>query len=446
MSSNSAWQAHGCYKLGSKKYPTMPFGKALTGCHDDWNSLDHYDPTSDTRNILAHFAYLRSQYSSLQDGFNLTQLGNWTTFGELPASSHTPTEWGLWSISRSPLKTQKLSGPNPDLPVWILYSNINQTTTFTYDCSSNLAILSPYPAPTTVRNLLYPYETYDLDASSTSSTWDGAPPFLGCLKSISMEPLSFKVLVPASNWLAPQPRLVGFTPGHDARVLSKADNDIETIPISFSFSEELTCDAVSSAISLNYTIDPDPKASPRIDLDSANCQKLETKSSSVQPAPPAAWQWTANIVDAPDGVYELVLNNVTSQTGARSNSIDHLLFRKGRQHNPITFSHERYSESLLEFKDGKYMLHSDAPGADMMRYSVDFGKTYSPWIQYSSRFTLPDNVFGIAKFWEGDHVRVQYWSRLAGSAAPTLDADINFDGGYKRKLPQLILRGSFNKW
>ncbi|PLW45220.1 hypothetical protein PCASD_04029 [Puccinia coronata f. sp. avenae] len=446
MSSSRAWQVHGCYKIGSKKYPTMPLGKALTGCQDDWNSLDHYDPTSATRNMLAHFAYLRSQYSSLQDGFNLTQLGNWTTFGELPASSHTPTEWGMWSITRSPLKSQKLSGPNPDLPVWILYSNVNQTTTFNYDCSSKLAILSPYPAPTTVRNLLFPYETYDLDPSATSSTWDDASPFLGCLKSISMDPFSYKVLVPTANWIPPQVQLVGFTPGHDARILSQADNGNETIPISISFSEELSCEGVSSSLSLNFSIDPASQASPRIDMGSVNCTKIETKPSSVQPAPPAAWQWSGNIVGAPDGVYELILNNVTGLNGLHTNRIDHLLFRKGRKQNPITFHDQWYSETLLENKDGKYILHSDAPGADLLRYSTDFGNTYSNWTRYSSQLTLPENAFSISKFWEGDHVRVQYWSRLTGSAAPTIDGDINFDGGYKRRFPQLILRGSFNKW
>ncbi|KAI7955973.1 hypothetical protein MJO29_007372 [Puccinia striiformis f. sp. tritici] len=446
MSSSRAWQVHGCYKLGSKKYPTMPLGKALTGCEDNWNSLDHYDPTSDTRNMLAHFAYLRSQYSSLQDGFNLTQLGNWTTFGELPASSHTPTEWGLWSVSRGPLKSQKLSGPNPDLPVWILYSNVNQTTTFSNDCSSKLAIMSPYPAPTNVRNLFYPYETYDLEPSSTSSTWDDAPPFLGCLKNISMDPFSYKVLVPTSNWIAPQPRLVGSTPGHDARIESQADNGNETIPISFSFSDELSCEGVSSSLSLNYTIDPNSKSTPRIDLEHANCSKIEPKPSSIKPAPPAVWQWSASIIGAPDGVYELILNNATGQNGIHTNSIDHLLFRKGRKQNPITFANVWYSETLLEDKDGKYTIRSEAPGADLMRYSVDFGNTYSNWTQYSSQFTLPDNAFSVSKFWKGHHVRVQYWSRLAGSAAPTIDADIDFDGGYKRRFPQLILRGSFNKW
>ncbi|KAA1077051.1 Cell wall alpha-1,3-glucan synthase ags1 [Puccinia graminis f. sp. tritici] len=446
MSSSRAWQVHGCYKLGSKKYPTMPLGKALNGCKDDWNSLDHYDPTSGTRNALAHFAYLRSQYSSLQDGFNLTQLGNWTTFGELPASSHTPTEWGLWSVSRSALKSQKLSGPNPDLPVWILYSNVNQTTTFSNDCSSRLAIVSPYTAPSTVRNLFYPYETYDLDPSSTSSTGDDAPSFLGCLKSITMDPFSFKVLVPTPNWINPQPRLVGFTPGHDARIISQPDNDNETIPISFLFSDELLCEGVSTSLSLNYTIDPKSKASPRIDLEHANCSKIDSKPNSSQSALPAVWQWSSSIVGAPDGVYELILNNATGQNGIHTNSIDHLIFRKGRKQNPITFSDVWYSESLLENRDGKYALRSDAAGADLMRYSIDFGNTYSNWTQYSSDLILPDNAFSISKFWEGDHVRVQYWSRLAGSAAPTIDADINFDGGYQRRFPQLILRGSFNKW
>ncbi|KAI9613259.1 hypothetical protein KEM48_003893 [Puccinia striiformis f. sp. tritici PST-130] len=363
----------------------MPLGKALTGCEDNWNSLDHYDPTSDTRNMLAHFAYLRSQYSSLQDGFNLTQLGNWTTFGELPASSHTPTEWGLWSVSRGPLKSQKLSGPNPDLPVWILYSNVNQTTTFPTIAHPNL----PSRRHTLHRQMFGTFSTL--------------------MKNISMDPFSYKVLVPTSNWIAPQPRLVGSTPGHDAR--------IDHRPIMAT------------------------RRSRSVSRFPMNCRV----KGSIKPAPPAVWQWSASIIGAPDGVYELILNNATGQNGIHTNSIDHLLFRKGRKQNPITFANVWYSETLLEDKDGKYTIRSDAPGADLMRYSVDFGNTYSNWTQYSSQFTLPDNAFSVSKFWKGHHVRVQYWSRLAGSAAPTIDADIDFDGGYKRRFPQLILRGGYDE-
>lgn len=44
MSSNTAWVKHGCYKLGSAQYFTMAIDKALIGCHDPWNGLDHFDP------------------------------------------------------------------------------------------------------------------------------------------------------------------------------------------------------------------------------------------------------------------------------------------------------------------------------------------------------------------------------------------------------------------
>ena len=38
MISNTAWQRHGCYTLGSDQYFNMPLGKAILGCQDDWNS------------------------------------------------------------------------------------------------------------------------------------------------------------------------------------------------------------------------------------------------------------------------------------------------------------------------------------------------------------------------------------------------------------------------
>lgn len=43
MTSNLAWQRHGCYKLGTSQYYQMNLDRALLGCQDDWNSLDHFD-------------------------------------------------------------------------------------------------------------------------------------------------------------------------------------------------------------------------------------------------------------------------------------------------------------------------------------------------------------------------------------------------------------------
>jgi len=86
MFSNTAWQRHGCYHLGSDQYFNMPLEKALIGCNDDWNSLDHFDPTASTRRMMTHFLYLRTVYNALQDGFNLVQRGNWTFYFPLATS------------------------------------------------------------------------------------------------------------------------------------------------------------------------------------------------------------------------------------------------------------------------------------------------------------------------------------------------------------------------
>lgn len=40
MSSNRAWQIHGCYSAGYETYVDLPLGPALHGCHDETNGLD----------------------------------------------------------------------------------------------------------------------------------------------------------------------------------------------------------------------------------------------------------------------------------------------------------------------------------------------------------------------------------------------------------------------
>ncbi|MBW0472818.1 hypothetical protein O181_012533 [Austropuccinia psidii MF-1] len=447
MTATRAWQTHGCYKIGSEQYYNIPLGKALTGCHDEWNSLDHFDPTSDVRNVLAHFTYLRKQYAALQDGFNLVQRGNWTTWGQLPGSNHTQTEWGFWSVSRGALDNQALNGLNANVTIWMLYSNLNETKTYSFDCGTQLWISSPYPAPITVRNLIYPYETYNLAGSKSPYYLDGKAPYRGCLQSITLDPLGFKVFVPVDNWVPPLPTLVSFTPGHDSRVLSKAASDQKIIPISLSFSDEMSCQAVSQAVSLSYVIDPASSAQPRIDTNSANCTSTDPQLRPIRSAPAAVWTWTSQIINAEDGIYEIIINNATNKAGTHTNSVDHLLVRKGGIDNPITFSKVTYSSNLLQKgTDGLYKIISNAAGANLMRYSTDFGQTWSQWKNYSRELGLPAGTFSKPQFWEGNHIRVQYWSRLGGSAAQQVDADYGFSGPGIRNTPQLLLRGPFNQW
>lgn len=199
MTSNTAWKRHGCYTLGSQQYFNMPLEKALLGCYDEWNALDHFDPTMDTRRMFAQFNHLRMVYGALQDGFNLVQRGNKTYFIERPGSNHTATEMGMWTVSRAGLdNVQKLGGQFKD-QIWLLYTNENSTKTYTFDCKQDGWISSPYVSGTTVRNLFAPYETYALVDSADPFFHDNKAPFTGCLPSITLEGYGFKALVPIIN-------------------------------------------------------------------------------------------------------------------------------------------------------------------------------------------------------------------------------------------------------
>lgn len=157
MAASKAWQRHGCYHLGSDQYFNMPLEKSLIGCEDDWNSLDHFDPTAQNRRVIKHFHHLRSQYPALQDGLNVVAQGNWTTFEQLPGSNQTQTELGLWTALRGPINSIQTYADNdyPDL-VFLLYTNENATKTYDNPCDGDSWISTPFQGTQTIKNLIYP--------------------------------------------------------------------------------------------------------------------------------------------------------------------------------------------------------------------------------------------------------------------------------------------------
>ena len=74
MASNKAWQHHGCYHVGSDSLFDLPLMKASLGCQDDWNSLDHFDPTTGVQRLFKQLFDLRANYRSLNNGFSLDLL------------------------------------------------------------------------------------------------------------------------------------------------------------------------------------------------------------------------------------------------------------------------------------------------------------------------------------------------------------------------------------
>ena len=318
MTATRAWQNHGCYHLGSNSFYNMDLGKALAGCQDDWNSLDHFDPTTDSRRIFAQMFYLRSVYPALQDGWNLVQLGNWTYEDQLPGSNGTLTERGLWSTSRSALDPwQQFNGTYGGL-VWLLYANVNETTTWQEDCNGQRWISSPYQAGIVVRNLFHPYENYTLAPSLSPFYKNGQSPYFGCMSSITLAPMGFKALVPVEQWVPPPPVVTKFVPGHDARIeVQEGSQNGTTVNIYFEFSTPMDCDSVTKSMTFNMS-SSGHGGSPAVVPGSVKCLTMDPNDvppASIPGVSISEWYWMATLNDVADGILTITIKNPTSQTG-----------------------------------------------------------------------------------------------------------------------------------
>ncbi|OSX65248.1 glycosyltransferase family 5 protein [Postia placenta MAD-698-R-SB12] len=444
MFSNKAWQRHGCYTLGSQQYYNIPMGRSLIGCQDDWNALDHFDPTSDTRRLFAQYLHLRTVYNALQDGWDLVQRGNWTYYIERPGSNGTATEMGLWSASRSVLQgIQTLAGNNTD-EIWLLYANNNVTQTWQYDCMKDLWISSPYTSGTTVRNLFYPYEEYTLEQSGQSYYNNSVAPWFGCLNNVTMPPFGFKALVPADQWVPPPPAITRFLPGHDARITS-SDNDT-TLDITLEFNLEMNCEGVTGAITMNMSSAGNITV-PTIDKTTVKCGAVtEPQPSEVQGVSLSSWSWSATVTGVPDGILEITVTNPQTNDGtASTNSTDHLLIRKGKANNVMVFPDSDYDTDGLQYSNGQYKYVHRAYGADMFRYSWNFAQNWSSWQSWEDESTIAADVFDNSdNWWKGQHIMVQYWSYLAQTSSVVVHAD--HDYSIPRRVPQFLVRGVYNQW
>jgi alpha-1,3-glucan synthase len=403
MMGNTAWQRHGCYALGSDQYYNLNLRSSVIGCRDDWNSLDHFDPTSATRRIMARMLQLRAQYPVIQDGFGLDQYGNWTYYIQRPGSNGTATEMGLWSAARSAIDTQTLG--NTTDHVWLLYTNENSTHTYNFNCATE-PTHSPFQSGTTVQNLFAPYETYELKDSNTSFFNNGKPPMFGCAEQIQMEPFGFKALVPVADWVAPLPALTKFTPGHDARLTSNSS----TLDISFEFNMPMDCDSVTSALSLNMSASGHG-STPSFSKSAVKCGAVTNPDPSpVAGGDTSQWSWAVTLQNVPDGILSLTLNNpkASGGTGAGTGSVDTLLVRKGAPGNVMVFPNSDYNNSAFAFSDGKYTFQHSAYGAELFRYSWNFGMNWTQWAAWEDTTTIDADIFtSSANWWEGDHIMVQ---------------------------------------
>ncbi|KAF8580884.1 glycosyltransferase family 5 protein [Ramaria rubella] len=447
MSSTNAWQRHGCYKMGSDQYFNMPLEKALLGCQDDWNSLDHFDPTSETRRVMAQFNYLRSVYPALQDGLELVQRGSWTHFIQLPGSNTTETEFGWWSVSRAGIAdVQTFQGNHTD-QVWLIYTNENATLNYQFNCSGPLWISSPYESGTTVRNLFAPYETYQLQDSQDSFFNNSQAPWTGCLSGLTLEPYSFKALVPEASWVPPPPVMTKFSPGHDQRIQTEAgDVNATNIAISFEYNLEMNCQSLTNALTFNMS-SSGQAGNVSFNADAVQCGPVQNPDPTIIPGSQiSAWSWSVTLNNVPDGILQISVGDVATQDGtATTGTIDTLLLRKGSSANVMVFPEADYDNAAFTSSGGDYFFTHKAFGAELLRYSWDYGQNWSTWTPWENTTQIPGSTFSQSGlFWEGQHIIVQYWSSLVASSAQVVHADHNSQ--WQRRVPQFLARGPFNTW
>lgn len=165
MSSAQAWGMHGCYQtaIGNSKYYDWPIESGLHGCKDPWINLDHRDPSHPVRNFIKNTHEMRENYPVFQDGFSLRLLSNQTYQEVLPGSS-APTEIGIWSIERA---GNVAIQENFAQIAWLVYTNENRTMNSNFDCMNETnALMAPFSAGSTVKNIYFPYDEYRLQKSN----------------------------------------------------------------------------------------------------------------------------------------------------------------------------------------------------------------------------------------------------------------------------------------
>lgn len=131
-------------------------------------------------------------------------------------------------------------------------------------------------------------------------------------------------------------------------------------------------------------------------------------------------------------------------------AINTFWFRVGRTDNPIVFPRTaNYSSSLLrQTSNGSLYVTHKAAGADKFRYSLNWASSWSEWFSYNGgNDTLEHQPwFGTsAQNWTGQHVMVQYWSRMLGSSDYIQQGDLS-STAKPRRYPHMFVHGTYNSF
>ncbi len=116
----------------------------------------------------------------------------------------------MWSAMRGNFEqVQDLSRTGQgNQSVWLVYQNDDQVFEYNFDCSNeSAALISPFDANTTVKNLFYPYDEILLGVSPVQLGINGSSQFNGCLSNLTLAPWEYRAYVPIDTFVAPGPMI-----------------------------------------------------------------------------------------------------------------------------------------------------------------------------------------------------------------------------------------------
>lgn len=243
-----------------------------------------------------------------------------------------------------------------------------------------------------------------------------------------------------------------FYPGHDARVLATSDiTGLERVNITFDFTIAMDCDAVTRSIS--FETSSRASMTPTIRSDSISCVNITDPVAipDYNGILQSSFRWSGELENVSHGVLAIYVTNPGDASGTTmTHATDKFLLRVGLLNNPMVFpATANYSESLISpGSEGMLTLSHTAPGAELWRYTTNWGSSYSGWMPYSGGdnqvLILPWNGTD-AQAWDGRHARVEYWNHLAGSADHVVMGDMN-SKTKARRFPHLFAQGPFNEY
>lgn len=289
------------------------------------------------------------------------------------------------------------------------------TTNYEFNCQSydnSEALVSAFSSGTTVRNLFFPYETIQLEDSVITNNIGNSTGTNGCLSNLTMSPWGYKAFVPEDQFVLPRPTITKFVPGHDARILSNSTS-AETLPFELHFSWPMDCNSVKSRIHISSSTENNEIA--ELDASSITCSSVNVEDNTLGLVSQVGTMWTfsGQLTNVFDGIHSISVNNASTEDGSGTNANDTFMVRVGSLQNPVIFpGFANYTTDLL-FKDessGSIFVSHKAAGADLWRYSLNWGSNWSNWTQYhGGNDTLaPQPWSGTeAQKWQGDHVMLQ---------------------------------------